>query len=58
MLMKIKRLPIILGAVTILVFSSFVAFYPTGAPAGYTGSPGDGKNCTDCHGGTAENVSG
>lgn len=32
--------------------------YPTGAPAGYTGSPGDGKNCTSCHGGTATNTSG
>ncbi|MGC8864891.1 MAG: choice-of-anchor V domain-containing protein [Bacteroidales bacterium] len=32
--------------------------YPTGAPAGYTGSPGDGMNCTSCHGGTASNTSG
>jgi hypothetical protein len=32
--------------------------YPTGAPAGYTGSPNDGKNCTECHGGTASNVTG
>lgn len=32
--------------------------YPTGAPAGYTGSPGDGQNCTACHGGTATNTSG
>jgi hypothetical protein len=32
--------------------------YPTGAPAGHTGSPGDGKNCTSCHGGTASNTSG
>ncbi|HOW30090.1 MAG TPA: T9SS type A sorting domain-containing protein [Bacteroidales bacterium] len=56
--MKIKRLPLIIGIVFILVFSSFIAFYPTGAPAGYTGSPGDGKNCTDCHTGTASTVSG
>ena len=27
--------------------------YPMGAPAGHTGSPGDGKNCTACHSGTA-----
>jgi len=27
--------------------------YTGGAPAGYTGSPGDGKNCTYCHNGTA-----
>lgn len=32
--------------------------YPTGAPAGHTGSPGDAKNCTVCHGGTASNVTG
>lgn len=31
---------------------------PTGAPAGHTGSPGDGKNCTFCHGGTATPVTG
>lgn len=31
---------------------------PTGAPAGHTGSPGDGQNCTVCHGGTATQVSG
>ena len=30
--------------------------YPSGAPAGYTGSPGDGKNCTQCHNGSASNV--
>jgi type IX secretion system substrate protein len=27
--------------------------YPGGSPAGYTGSPGDGKDCTQCHGGTS-----
>jgi hypothetical protein len=27
--------------------------YPTGAPAGYSGSPADGQNCANCHGGTA-----
>ena len=32
--------------------------YPSGAPAGYTGSPGDGNNCTHCHGGTPQNVEG
>ncbi|MFH1121084.1 MAG: choice-of-anchor V domain-containing protein [Bacteroidota bacterium] len=32
--------------------------YPTGAPAGHTGSPGDGVNCTACHGGTAGNIAG
>ena len=32
--------------------------YPSGSPAGYTGSPGDGKNCTNCHNGSASWVSG
>ncbi|HSG67602.1 MAG TPA: choice-of-anchor V domain-containing protein [Bacteroidales bacterium] len=27
--------------------------YPGGSPGGYTGSPGDSKNCTYCHGGSA-----
>ena len=29
------------------------AKWPGGSPGGYTGSPGDGKNCTQCHGGNA-----
>jgi hypothetical protein len=32
--------------------------YPSGAPAGYTGSPADGKNCTYCHNGNASTVTG
>lgn len=56
--MKIKRLPIITGALFVVFFSSFVAFYPNGAPAAKTGSPGDGSDCTECHGGTASTVSG
>jgi hypothetical protein len=32
--------------------------YPTGAPAGYTGSPADGNNCTACHGGTPTTAAG
>lgn len=32
--------------------------YPGGSPGGYTGSPGDSKNCTYCHGGTATNALG
>jgi hypothetical protein len=39
-------------------YSGDNADYPGGAPAGYTGSPFDGKNCTTCHGGTATNVDG
>ena len=34
------------------------ADYPGGAPSGYTGSPFDGKNCTNCHGGSASTVAG
>jgi len=30
--------------------------YPSGSPAGYTGSPFDGKDCTVCHNGTAITV--
>ncbi len=32
--------------------------WPGGSPGGYTGSPGDGKDCTQCHGGTASTVLG
>lgn len=45
-----------------LVVSIFQAFsgdntdYPGGSPAGYTGSPGDGKDCKQCHGGTTAAV--
>ena len=31
-----------------LTYVIFV-FYTSGPPAGYTGSPGDGRNCTACH---------
>lgn len=30
--------------------------FPTGAPAGYSGSPADGQTCVNCHGGTATSV--
>ncbi len=34
--------------------------YPGGSPGGYSGSPGDGHNCSisSCHGGSATNVTG
>ncbi len=51
--MKIKHLPWILASAAIMLFSSYTLMYPTGAPAGVTGSPGDGSSCTSCHGGTA-----
>lgn len=48
-----------IGAVIILSsYSGNLSMYPQGAPSGYTGSPLDGKNCTQCHGGNAANVIG
>jgi len=56
--MKVRRLPLIISISSLLVLSSFIAFYPTGAPPAKTGSPGDGSNCTECHGGTPTSVTG
>jgi hypothetical protein len=56
--MRIKHLPWILSSAAIIIFSSFAFLYPSGAPAGYTGSPGDGANCAGCHGGTATTTAG
>jgi hypothetical protein len=49
-----KALLLFVAAVLLVVgLTSFETLYPTGAPAGYTGSPGDGgNNCTSCHGGS------
>jgi hypothetical protein len=47
--------------VAVMAFYSFSGNdvrYPSGAPAGYTGSPSDGKDCTHCHNGTASDVDG
>jgi hypothetical protein len=41
-----------------IAFTTSVFGYSNGAPAGYTGSPGDGHICTSCHGGTATAISG
>lgn len=56
--MKIKHLPWILSSSAIMLFGSFALMYPSGAPAGYSGSPGDGNNCVACHGGTATTTAG
>ena len=56
--MKIKHLPWILSSVAVLLFSGFALFYQGGAPAAVTGSPGDGANCSKCHGGTASTTAG
>jgi len=58
--MKRKILYIVPLAVVAILFSAYkgnIGHYPNGAPAGYTGSPGDGQDCTACHGGDASNVS-
>ncbi len=39
-----------------LAVSASAFAYPSGAPAGYTGSPGDGHHCVSCHGGSAATV--
>ena len=41
-----------------MLFSSFMVLYPGGAPAGYSGSPGDAKNCAQCHGSAATTATG
>ncbi len=43
---------------SVVLLSGFAAFYPSGAPAGYTGSPGDGSNCSSCHGAAATTTAG
>lgn len=46
---------ILIAAIIALSFSGNLK-WPGGSPAGYTGSPGDGKDCTQCHGGNASTV--
>jgi hypothetical protein len=63
-IIKMKRHFLLFLPLLVLAIGLFTGFsgddpeYPTGAPAGYTGSPGDGKNCTQCHGGSPSTVSG
>ena len=45
-----------LATVSFYSFGGLEVLYPSGAPAGYTGSPHDNKNCTYCHGGTATHM--
>jgi hypothetical protein len=51
-------LPALLIFFLLTAYSGMDVSYPSGAPAGYTGSPGDGQNCTACHGGNATQVNG
>lgn len=45
-------------ALAVIIVLSASVLYPYGAPPAKTGSPGDGANCTDCHGGTATTTPG
>jgi hypothetical protein len=58
--MKSKSLFFLPAAILLVLIYGFGgdAKYPGGSPGGYTGSPGDGKNCTQCHGGSASAVVG
>ncbi len=56
--MRIKHLPWILSSLAVVLFSGYTIMYPTGAPPAKTGSPGDGANCTECHGGTPTTTAG
>lgn len=58
--MKKQTLPFLFqiafaGIISLLITSNAFA-YPSGAPAGYTGSPGDGHHCVSCHNGSAVTV--
>ncbi len=50
--MNKKLLLPILGATAVIAFSAFTVMYPTGM-AKKTGSPADGGDCENCHGGGA-----
>lgn len=41
---------------SLIISSNILNSNPTGAPAGYSNSPADGQNCSNCHGGSATAV--
>jgi hypothetical protein len=49
---SILYVPVIIILVLVYGFGGNTK-WPGGSPGGYTGSPGDGKDCTQCHGGSA-----
>lgn len=49
---------LVLVAIAFLAQTNLVLAYPSGSPAGYTGSPGDGQHCQSCHGGNNTTVNG
>lgn len=53
-----KLFSLITGITVVLFLSAFTLIYPGGSPGKYTGSPGDGKHCTQCHGGSATTQTG
>jgi hypothetical protein len=50
-------LPVATIVILLTAYSGKLIYYPGGAPAGYTGSPADGQECTACHDGSATTVS-
>ena len=56
--MKTCKLLLAISFVSFFSLSGFSMLYPTGAPAGKTGSPGDGSSCTSCHGQAATTTAG
>ena len=56
MKLKIVFLSVILLFVFVFINHNNAVSYTDGSPAGYAGSPGDGKNCVTCHGGGASNI--
>jgi hypothetical protein len=57
-----RKFYFLIPMVAVILFTAYGPAYnpdhSNGAPAGYTGSPGDGKNCTNCHGGSATTLAG
>lgn len=50
---SISIFAMVIGSIFISEYSSPAIGNSSGSPAGRTGSPGDGMNCTSCHSGTA-----
>jgi hypothetical protein len=58
MFMKTSRFLLALPVAAVLLLISSSVMYPSGAPAAKTGSPGDGANCSECHGSSATTTTG
>lgn len=53
----LPSLTVLIAVSTVLIFANFVTFQG-GSPAGYSGSPADAQDCSDCHGGSATTATG